>query len=129
MASNYPTSLDSFTNPTSGDKLDSPSHSDQHSNVNDAVEALQVKIGIGASPAGSATVGHVLTAQGGGTAIWASAGGARGGGADQVFFENDITVSNDYTITTNKNAMSAGPLTIGSAVTVTVPSGSEWTIV
>lgn len=69
---NYPTSLDTFTNPSAGNTLDSPSHSLQHSDVNDAVEALEEKIGIGASPAGSATAGQVLTAQGGGTALWAT---------------------------------------------------------
>ena len=56
-------------------------------------------------------------------------GGAMGGGGNRVFFENDITVTNDYEITTGKNAMSAGPLTINSGVTVTIPSGSDWTIV
>lgn len=70
MAINYPGSLDDFTNPAAGNTLDSPSHSGQHSDLNDAVEALEAKVGIGASPAGSATAGQVLTAQGGGTAIW-----------------------------------------------------------
>lgn len=72
MASNYPTSLDSFSNPSGTDSLNSPSHSLQHADINDAVEALETKIGIGNSPAGSATAGQVLTAQGGGTAIWAT---------------------------------------------------------
>lgn len=45
------------------------------------------------------------------------------------FFENDITLTADYTITTNKNAMSAGPITIDSGVTITVPAGSTWTVV
>jgi len=56
-------------------------------------------------------------------------GGATGAGADQVFFENDQTVNNDYTITSGKNAMSAGPITIASGKTVTVPSGSTWVVV
>ena len=56
-------------------------------------------------------------------------GGAMGGGANRIFFENDITVTNDYTITTGKNAMSAGPLTINAGVTITIPAGSDWTIV
>ena len=72
MASNFPTSLDNFFNPVSGDRLDNPSHSTQHSDANDAIEALEAKIGIGVSTAGSATLGQVLTAQGGGTAIWAT---------------------------------------------------------
>lgn len=70
MASNYPTSLDNFSNPAGTDSLNSPSHSLQHTDANDAIEALQAKVGIGASPAGSATAGQVLTAQGGGTALW-----------------------------------------------------------
>ena len=56
-------------------------------------------------------------------------GGARGNGGNNVFFENDITVSADYEITTGKNAMSGGPITIDNGVTVTIPSGSTWTIV
>ena len=56
-------------------------------------------------------------------------GVAAGGGTDRVFYENDITVSTDYTITTGKNAGSFGPITIASGVTVTVPSGSTWTVV
>ena len=46
-----------------------------------------------------------------------------------VFYENDTNVTKDYTITEGKNAMSAGPLTIDSSVTITVPSGSTFTVV
>lgn len=46
-----------------------------------------------------------------------------------MFFENDQNVTNDYTITTGKNAMSAGAITIDTGVTVTVPDGCSWTIV
>ena len=63
-------------------------------------------------------------------AVWgAIGGGATGGGADDVFYENGQTVTTNYTLTTNKNAMSAGPVTIDSGVTVTVPSGQSWVIV
>ena len=48
---------------------------------------------------------------------------------DGVFYENDTNVTKDYTITEGKNAMSAGPLTIDSSVTITVPSGSTFTVV
>jgi len=62
--------------------------------------------------------------------LWASVGGgATGGGSDQVFYENSKTVTTDYTITTGKNAMSAGPVTINSGISVTIPSGSVWTVV
>ena len=56
-------------------------------------------------------------------------GGAKGGGSDKIFYENDQTVTTNYTITANKNAMSAGPITVNNGVTVTVPSGATWTIV
>lgn len=56
-------------------------------------------------------------------------GNARGGGNDQIFFENDTTVTADYTITANRNAMSAGPVTINSGATITISSGSVWTVV
>lgn len=55
--------------------------------------------------------------------------GATGGGTDRVFYENDQTISTNYTITSGKNAMTAGPITINSGVTVTVPDGSTWTVV
>jgi len=52
-----------------------------------------------------------------------------GAGGDQIFYENGQTVTTDYTLTTGKNAMTAGPITINSSITVTVPSGSSWVIV
>lgn len=84
---NYPTSLDAFTNPTSVDSLSAPSHSDQHANANDAIEALEAKVGIGTSTAGSATAGHVLVASSGGTTSWTTVGASAisttGGSAGQ----------------------------------------------
>jgi hypothetical protein len=47
MASNYPTSLDSLQNPSSGDSL--VGHAQQHSDANDAIEAIQLKLGIDGS--------------------------------------------------------------------------------
>ena len=52
-----------------------------------------------------------------------------GGGTNRVFFENDIVMTDNYTITAGKNAMSAGPITVNPGVTLTVPSGSTYTIV
>ena len=49
--------------------------------------------------------------------------------ADGCIYENSQTISNNYTITTNKNAMSAGPITVASGATLTIPSGSTYTIV
>jgi hypothetical protein len=56
-------------------------------------------------------------------------GGATGGGGNQVFVQNDQTVTVNYTIPVGKNAMCAGPITIANAVTVTVSTGSTWVIV
>ena len=56
-------------------------------------------------------------------------GGASGGGSDAVFYENGQNVTTDYSITSSTNAMSAGPITIDSGATVTIPSGSTWVIV
>ena len=60
------------------------------------------------------------------TNAWGSIGGgagATGGGNDEVFFESDTNVTQDYTITSGKNAHTVSPV-IDSGVTVTVPSGS-----
>lgn len=46
MATNFPNALDSLVNPTETDSLASPSHLDQHININDAIEAIQEKIGV-----------------------------------------------------------------------------------
>lgn len=63
-------------------------------------------------------------------AAWgAIGGGATGGGSDDVFYENGQTVTTNYTLSTNKNAVTAGPVTVNSGVTVTIPSGSSWVVV
>lgn len=49
MSISYPTSLDNFSNPSAGNPLNSPSHSTQHANENDAIEALEAKVGIDGS--------------------------------------------------------------------------------
>lgn len=53
MATQYPVSLDNFANPTATDRLDSLTtpHHQQHTDINDAVEALQTVLGL--NPAGS----------------------------------------------------------------------------
>ena len=49
MPSNFPTSLDSLTNPTSANTLAEVPHADQHANANDAIEALEAKVGVNSS--------------------------------------------------------------------------------
>jgi hypothetical protein len=65
--SNFPTSLDSFINPTTNDFLNSPNHVSQHSDINDAIEALEAKLGITASTPAS---GKLLRGTGAGTSEW-----------------------------------------------------------
>ena len=49
MATNFPASLDTLTNPSATDTLDSPPHDEQHADANDAIEALQAKVGVDSS--------------------------------------------------------------------------------
>lgn len=67
--------------------------------------------------------------EGYGSAGWGGLGGAAGAGGDSVFYENDTNVTTSYSITSGKNAMSAGPITINNGAVVTVPTGSVWTVV
>ena len=55
---------------------------------------------------------------------WAAAGAQ-----NDIFYENGQTVTADYTIESNRNAMSAGPITIAVGVTVTEDVGASWVIV
>ena len=81
-----------------------------------------------------AVVTGVLTAtsfSGDGSSLSNLPAGAPVGGAstNTVFFENDKLVEVGYQITSTKNAMSAGPVSISAGIAVTVPSGCSWTIV
>lgn len=51
MPSNYPDSFDNFTNPGPADSMQVVSHSSQHSNENDAIEAIEQVLGL--NPEGS----------------------------------------------------------------------------
>ena len=80
------------------------------------------------------TNGYVLTAQSGNTGgmTWElAAAGATGGNSNSngVFWENQQTVTHDYTIQNNYNAGSFGPITINSGITVTVGAGESWTVI
>jgi hypothetical protein len=49
VATNFPENLDDLVNPSSDNPLSNPSHSEQHANANDAIVALQTKVGIDGS--------------------------------------------------------------------------------
>ena len=73
--------------------------------------------------------GYALISNGSGTLSWGAAGGGASGNGDEIFWENDQTVTGSYTITNQKNAGSFGPITINNGVVVTVGAGESWTIV
>jgi len=56
-------------------------------------------------------------------------GGATGTGSDTAFLNFGQTVTGSYSIPASTNSLSAGPITVNSGQTVTIPSGSNWTIV
>jgi hypothetical protein len=86
--------------------------------------ASSLSIGGNAATATSATSATSATNA---TNATYTAGGTSGSGG--AIYENPNTIASNYTITTNSNAMSAGPITVNTGVTVTVPTGSTWVIV
>ena len=60
-----------------------------------------------------------------GSAWTAVGGGATGAGGNTIFQENSTVMTASYTISTGKNAMLVGPLTMNSGVTLTIPSGQR----
>jgi hypothetical protein len=79
-------------------------------------------------PAADGTSGQVLSTNGSATLSWATAGGSSNITA-QGLWENNATISANYSIASGNNAMSAGPITVASGVTVTVPTGSSWAVI
>ena len=86
----------------------------------------ETKLDIHAAPSGT---DKVLGYTANGMEWVVAAAGATGGGTDKIFYENGQTVTTNYTITNNTNAMSAGPVTINNGVAVTIGTGENWTIV
>ena len=78
---------------------------------------------VDALPSQTGNAGKYLSTDGT-TASWQNTGASAGG----VIWENSLVVSTNYTLTTAKNGLSVGPITINSGVTVTVPSGQRWVI-
>ena len=64
MPSSFPNSIDNFTDPLATSPLNSPSHSLQHSNLNDAVEKIETYMGLVYITQGIATSGNALAING-----------------------------------------------------------------
>ena len=80
-------------------------------------------------PTTQGTSGYAMVTDGGGNLSWGKAGGATGGGSDEIFYVNSQTVTQNYTLAAAKNAGTFGPITINSGIAVTIESGATWTIV
>ena len=85
-------------------------------------------------PASTGSSGQLLSTNGAGVLSYVDApSGATGGGSDKVIVENGTTITTNYTIGTSFgatcNAGSFGPITINAGVTLTIPSGSVYTVV
>lgn len=97
-----------------------------------STDAILVPVGTTAErPTGATGYIRYNTTTGGFEGYSGSSWGSLGGGNTTTYglWENNATISANYTITAGNNAMSAGPIVINSGVVVTVPSGSTWTIV
>ena len=102
--------------------------------------ALKISDGTTAQRPGSPAVGmfryntttNEFEGYSGSSPAWGSiggSGGATGTGTDTTFLNFGQTVTGSYSIPASTNSLSAGPITVNSGQTVTIPSGSNWTIV
>tara|TARA_Y100001937_G_C6895720_1_gene231046 strand:+ start:124 stop:534 length:411 start_codon:yes stop_codon:yes gene_type:complete len=93
----------------------------------DAVTSAKVAtnaIGIDALNLSDGTSGQALITNGSGTISFGSVGAQ-----SDIFYTNAQTLSTNYSLGANRSAMSAGPVTLGSGVTVTLGSNSRWVVV
>ena len=102
--------------------------------------AIKISDGTTAQRPGSPAVGmfryntttNEFEGYSGSSPAWGSiggSGGATGTGSDTAFLNFGQTVTGSYSIPASTNSLSAGPITVNSGQTVTIPSGSNWTIV
>ena len=85
-------------------------------------------------PTALGSSGQLLQTNGAGVISFVDApSGATGGGNDKVIVENGTTITTDYTLGTTFgstcNGLSAGPITINAGVTLTIPTGSVYTVI
>ena len=79
---------------------------------------------IGIAGANYGTAGQVIKSGGSGSAVtWGDASAVA-----STILENIQAIASDYTLTTNYNGISAGPVTVNASVTVTVPANATWVV-
>ena len=83
--------------------------------------------------ADATTSGHALVSDAAGTLSWAEAGTAypekASAGTNRWAVVHSYTIDESYSIPSGSHCINAGPMTIASGKTVTIPTGSNWVIV
>jgi hypothetical protein len=90
--------------------------------ANNVVDEANLKV------SNSPTNGYVLSAQSGNTGglTWIE---VDAGAVDDLYYENASTINSNKTLSSSRNTMTIGAITINSSATVTVPDGAFWSIV
>lgn len=126
MTITYPTALDVFTNPTAGDALNAASvpHATQHADANDAIEALEAKVGIGAS---TPVANRVLAGTGVGVSGWSAsptltgliltAGLTVSAGGAAITGNSSVTAGNSHALTVNGGTTGSVLVLAGGTIT------------
>ena len=104
MTTSFPSGLDALTNPTSANGLNSPDHAGQHADANDAIEALEAKVGINSS-AVTSSLDYKITNINASNLASGTVPSARVSGAytgvTSVGTLGSLTVTGDVTVDTN----------------------------
>lgn len=110
MSTNFPSALDTFTNPNGSDSLNAAAvpHAEQHANANDAIEALQAKVGINGSAVATSLDYRISTAETGLDGKISSSEKGSANGVATLGFDGKVPSSQlpplDYIPTSEKGA-------------------------
>ncbi len=94
--------------------------------IDDAVTAPKLatnSVGIDALNLSDGTSGQALITNGSGTISFSNVA------EDDIFYTNAQSVASNYTLSANRSAVTAGPVTLASGVTVTLGSNARWVVV
>jgi len=71
-----------------------------------------------------ASNGYALVSTTAGTMSWAAAAGGGGG----IILESQIVISQNYSLSSNTNGFSVGPVSVATGFAVTVGTGQTWLV-